>query len=119
MTSDPDIHDEPLPQNLSTPPSLDDYWQITLVGSDWSRVLGIWMAGQSKPNEFQPGDVYMGSIEFLPVFWLKRTRFASADLAKLVGQPVEAVDKAKRLMLKPLKGMNQDALATVPYFGIA
>jgi hypothetical protein len=40
-------------------------------------------------------------------------------LGKFLGQPTPTVQLAKTITLKPLAGMDQDQLATVPGFGIA
>lgn len=120
MTKDELDDNSGLPDGtLPEPPSLDLYWQLTIVGTDWARLFGIWLAEQGKQKAFETGDLYLGASGVNPAYWLSRKRFTPMALGKFLGQPVHTVQLAKTIMLKPLKGMDQDALATVPYFGIA
>lgn len=102
-------------------PSLDDYWQVTLVGNDWQRMFGIWLAAESDKAVFKPGEVYQGYHKGSqdPVFWLRKDRFPAEVVAPRFGITPEALTEGRYLTAYPTEGMNEDALATVPGFGRA
>jgi hypothetical protein len=114
-----DKTDELGPRELAAPPSLDEYWQMTVVGVDWNRAFGIWVAGQEGSKPYEPRDMMLGMAGANPVYWLRRERFSAAALAKFIGATPEAVAGAQKLRLNPLAGMNDDSRATVAGFGIA
>lgn len=100
-----------------TPAQAPEVYTIEAQSIDWIVIVNKLLA--KHPIEEGSDDIVAAVGGDRVVYTVKRSLVPAAEIAKAIGASVEAVERAPRILLRPLKATEGWQKPTVDYIGTA
>lgn len=97
--------------------NLTEYYYLETNAGEWLWVLNRLIKRHTV--EAAPDDAMIAYSPEKTTILLRKSRFSAVEIAKAIGATPEAVEKAPKIILKPLDTPDKFPAPTVDYVGVA